>query len=113
MKAPVILLIAVLLVLIIGAVWWLTTPLDRSAATVWLSGHDSDCLVTTHVDSERKSLPCADVPRHLRGTLHLPSGDHIAIAASRNVPQASIRVMSAHRGQEREKTSDQSSANPI
>ena len=50
--------------------------------------------MTTHVANQQKWLPCSDVPRHLRGTLHLPTGDQVAIAAPPNAPKESIRFMS-------------------
>ena len=43
--------------------------------------------------SQQKYLPCEDVPRHLRGTLHLPSGEYIAIATAPHVSEQSVRYM--------------------
>jgi hypothetical protein len=95
MKAPVILLIAAVVVLIIGGVWWYARPFDHFAATVWLSNRGANCAVTKHGVSHWQQLPCSEIPRHLRGTLHLSSGEHIAITATKNVSQASIRDMKA------------------
>jgi len=51
-------------------------------------------MVSTDVANQQKWMPCADVPRHLRGTLHLLSGAEIAIAAPPNAPKESVAFMS-------------------
>jgi hypothetical protein len=94
MNTRIILLIAALFVLGLVAAAWLTRPVEKSSATVWLLGRGSECMVTTLVKSQQKWMPCADVPRHLRGTLHLLSGAEIAIAAPPNAPKESVAFMS-------------------
>jgi hypothetical protein len=87
------LLIAGLFVLVFCAGHELTIRPVRSSATVWLSEGDAECMVSTDVANQQKWLPCADVPRHLRATLHLPSGEYIAIYAPQTAPKESVRFM--------------------
>ncbi len=70
---------------------WLTRPVEKSSATVWLSGRGSECMVTT-LKSQQKWMPCADVPRHLRGTLHLLSGAGNRYSGATERPQGVRRV---------------------
>jgi hypothetical protein len=93
-QLQIILLIAAVLVIGIAASNFSIKTVEKSSTTVWLLGNESECLVTTQVANQRKWLPCSDVPRHLRGTLHLPVGDSVAIAAPPNAPKESVRFMS-------------------
>jgi hypothetical protein len=81
MKSRMLLSIAGLFVLGLVVSQGLTIRTVKSSVTVWLLGSGSGCMVSTDFVNQQKWLPCEDVPRHLRGTLHLPSGEYIAIAA--------------------------------
>jgi hypothetical protein len=85
--------IAGLFVLGLVASQGLTIRTVKSSVTVWLLGSGSGCMVSTDVANQQKWLPCEDVPRHLRGTLHLPSGEYIAIAAPPTAPTGSVKFM--------------------
>jgi len=96
MKTRTILFTAALVVLILGSLWWRTTPFEDAAAIVMLSDPDGNCAVLKQGEVRWQSIRCSDVFRYLRGTLHLPAGDRIGITAPGNVAQGSLNEMAAH-----------------
>jgi hypothetical protein len=50
-------------------------------------------MVSTDVANQQKWLPCEDVTRHLRGTLHVPTGEYIAIATAPTAPKEAVQFM--------------------